>query len=116
MNEPTRGIKIGLMFANGDRGAEPDHAAALATAAETCGYESLWAVQHVVMPVKHGSRYPYSSDGTVPGGSTVAIPDPMVWLAFAAAITTSIRLATGVLVLPNNIRWSSPSKRPAWTD
>ena len=88
------------MFANGDRSADPDHAVALAVAAEQAGYESLWAVQHVVMPVAHASRYPYSADGTVPGGVAVAIPDPLVWLAYVAAATSTIGLATGVLVLP----------------
>jgi probable F420-dependent oxidoreductase len=88
------------MFANGDRSAGPDHAAALTVAAEETGFESLWAVQHVAMPVDHQSKYPYSSAGTVPGGVAVAIPDPLVWLAFVAAMTTKIRLATGVLVLP----------------
>ena len=28
------------------------------------------------------------------------IPDPLVWLAYVASITTSLRLATGILILP----------------
>jgi probable F420-dependent oxidoreductase len=93
-------VKIGIMFANGGRSAEPDHAIGLAQAAEAAGYDSLWAVQHVVIPIATGSRYPYSSAGTIPGGGAVAIPDPLVWLAYIASATSSIRLATGVLVLP----------------
>jgi probable F420-dependent oxidoreductase len=88
------------MFANGDRSAEPEHALELARNAEALGFESLWAVQHVVMPVDHVSKYPYSPGGAIPGGAPVAIPDPFVWLAYAAAVTTDIRLATGVVVLP----------------
>src|ERR1700733_23669 len=93
-------VKIGIMFANGGRSAEPDHAIGLAQAAEAAGYESLWAVQHVVIPIATSSRYPYSSGGAIPGGSGVAIPDPLVWLAYIASATTRIGLATGVLVLP----------------
>jgi probable F420-dependent oxidoreductase len=93
-------IKVGVMFANGGRSAEPQHAIELARGAEAAGYESLWAVQHVVMPIAHASRYPYSAEGTVPGGARVAIPDPFVWLGFAAAITSTIRLATGVVIAP----------------
>jgi probable F420-dependent oxidoreductase len=93
-------VSIGVMFANGGRGAAPAHALALATAAEELGCEALWAVQHVVMPVAHASRYPYAADGVLPGGSAVAIPDPLVWLAWVGAVTSRIRLATGVLVLP----------------
>ncbi len=93
-------INVGVMFANGAAAAEPEHAATLAVAAERAGYDSLWAVQHVVMPVEHASEYPYSASGTVPGGTAVAIPDPLVWLAWAGAQTSTILLATGVLVLP----------------
>ena len=93
-------IDVGIMFANGARSAESDHALVLVQAAEHVGYESLWAVQHVVMPIGHASRYPYSDAGTVPGGTSVAIPDPLVWLAWAGALTSSIALATGVVVLP----------------
>lgn len=93
-------INVGIMFANGGRSAEPEHAIRLATLAEATGYESIWAVQHVVMPVEHSSTYPYAEGGAVPGGTAVAIPDPLVWLAWAGAHTTHIRLGTGVLVLP----------------
>src|SRR5258708_5683076 len=36
----------------------------------------------------------------MPGGDTVAIPDPLIPLAYVAAITKTIKLATGVLILP----------------
>lgn len=93
-------MQIGVMFANGARSAEPEHASVLAQAAEALGAESLWAVQHVAMPVEQTSRYPYSERGTIPGGSAIAIPDPLVWLAWVGAHTSRIRLATGVFVLP----------------
>jgi probable F420-dependent oxidoreductase len=93
-------MKIGLMFANGATASEPDRAAELAVEAESVGFESLWAVQHIVVPAKYSSRYPYSKRGTIPGGSDVAIPDPLIWLSYVAARTQSIKLATGVLVLP----------------
>jgi probable F420-dependent oxidoreductase len=94
------GIQVGIMFANGARSADPEHAVALAQAAEAAGYESLWAVQHIVVPVEHDSEYPYSESGTIPGGPFVPVPEPLVWLAFVAAVTTRIRLATGILILP----------------
>jgi probable F420-dependent oxidoreductase len=90
---------IGLLFANGARAAQPDYALALAQAAERQGLESLWAVQHVVVPHAVDSAYPYSADGKMPGGPA-DIPDPLVWLAWIGSVTTRIRLATGVLVLP----------------
>jgi probable F420-dependent oxidoreductase len=87
------------MFANGGRSAQAEHAAELARVAESLGCESLWAVQHIVMPVTQVSRYPYSAADTIPGGSAIAIPDPLIWLAWVGAQTTRIRLATGILLL-----------------
>jgi probable F420-dependent oxidoreductase len=91
---------VGMLYANGSAAAEPDHALALARAAEAAGLESLWAIQHVVVPDSVDSSYPYSNDGRIPGGASVPLPDPLVWLAWVGAATTTIRLATGVLVLP----------------
>jgi alkanesulfonate monooxygenase SsuD/methylene tetrahydromethanopterin reductase-like flavin-dependent oxidoreductase (luciferase family) len=36
----------------------------------------------------------------MPGGDDVAIPDPLIPLACVAAITRNIKLATGILILP----------------
>ncbi len=68
--------------------------------AEEFGIESLWAVEHVVVPKGYQSPYPYSPDGRMPGPEDSPIPDPLVWMTWVAAHTTSIRLATGVIILP----------------
>jgi probable F420-dependent oxidoreductase len=60
----------------------------------------MWTVEHVVIPQDYKSPYPYSSSGKIPGGEDVSIPDPLLPLAFAAAVTKTIKLATGVLILP----------------
>jgi probable F420-dependent oxidoreductase len=44
--------------------------------------------------------YPYDAGGRMPGTSDVPIPSPLVWLAFVAARTEALRLATGVSLLP----------------
>jgi len=36
----------------------------------------------------------------MPGPENSPIPDPLLWLAYVAAATTKIRLATGILILP----------------
>jgi probable F420-dependent oxidoreductase len=78
----------------------PDCAVALARIAEDCGFESLWTVEHVVMAVEYESVYPYDPSGRTPFTPEVAQPDPLIWLAYVAAATERIRLATGVLILP----------------
>lgn len=87
------------MFANAVFGT-PDAALGLARLAEKHGIESLWTVEHTVVPAGYESRYPYSADGRMPGTEDTPIPDPLVWLAFLASATDRIRLATGILILP----------------
>jgi probable F420-dependent oxidoreductase len=88
------------MFAN-TLAVTRDQVFAQVGAAEAAGYESLWTVEHVVVPKGYESAYPYSRSGRMAGGvEDFAIPDPLVWLAFAAAASSTIRLATGVLILP----------------
>ncbi|MBY0400278.1 LLM class F420-dependent oxidoreductase [Myxococcota bacterium] len=93
-------MKFGLIFANVGPFGQPEGLTHLARTAESVGFESLWTVEHVVIPKGYASRYPYSRDGRLPGGENAPIPDPFVWLAYAAAVTTKIRLATGIIILP----------------
>ena len=93
-------MKFGLAFANIGPCAKPDEAVALAQAAEAAGIESLWTVEHVVVPSGYESSYPYDGSGKMPGSDFSPIPDPLIWLSFIAAATTTLRLATGILILP----------------
>jgi probable F420-dependent oxidoreductase len=88
------------MFANAGPFAEPENALGIAQIAEECGFESLWTVEHTVVPSGYQSQYPYSGDGKMQGGEEVALPDPLIWLAYVGAVTKTIRLATGILILP----------------
>ncbi len=93
-------MKFGIIFANAGPLGEPELARGLAQLAEEDGFESLWTVEHTVVPTGYESEYPYSDDGKMPGGDDVAITDPLIWMAWVASITTRVRLATGILILP----------------
>jgi len=94
-------MKFGVMFANTGFGSSPDGAVAIAQAAEAGGFETLWTVEHVVVPSGYESPYPYDPSGKMAGGLEVFdLPDPLMWLAYVAGRTDRIRLGTGVLVLP----------------
>jgi probable F420-dependent oxidoreductase len=93
-------MKLGLMFVNSGPFSEPRLFTHLAQTAERTGFESLWTVEHVVIPQDYKSPYPYSPSGKIPGREEVPIPDPLLPLAYAAAITKTIKLATGILILP----------------
>jgi probable F420-dependent oxidoreductase len=93
-------MKFGLMYANAGPFAFPEMVAHLAQTAERCGVESLWTVEHVVIPVGYKSTYPYDPSGRIPAPEQMPLPDPLAWLAYAAAVTKTIKLATGILILP----------------
>lgn len=72
--------------------SRPGTAAAVSQAAEASGFESLWGGEHVVMPEP--------SVGREPLGPRDPILDPFVAMGFLAGVTRSIRLATGIVILP----------------
>lgn len=93
-------MKFAIAFANIGPCSEPGRAIEFARAAEAAGFESLWTVEHVVVPADYKSTYPYDPSGRMPGPENAPMPDPLVWLSFLASATSTLRLATGILVLP----------------
>ncbi|MCV7197378.1 LLM class F420-dependent oxidoreductase [Mycobacterium angelicum] len=75
---------------------------AVASAAEESGFATLWAGEHVVMVDRSQSRYPYSDDGVIAVPAQADWLDPMIALGFAAAASSRITVATGVLLLPEH--------------
>jgi probable F420-dependent oxidoreductase len=96
----VRRMKFGIIFANTGPFSDGPAAAAMARAAEEAGFESLWTVEHVVVPSGYESTYPYDPSGKMPGPEASPIPDPLVWLSYVAGATSTIRLATGILIVP----------------
>jgi probable F420-dependent oxidoreductase len=78
----------------------PASIASIARRAEELGFESLWIPEHIILPVQYKSPYPYSSSGRMPAPPETPLHDPMLALAYVAGITTRIKLATGIYVLP----------------
>ena len=93
-------MKFGLMFASVGPFSMPDSLSRLAPLAEQVGIESMWSIEHVVVPVGYESTYPYNKSGKLPMPESMPLPDPLLPLAFAAAVTKKMRLATGILILP----------------
>ena len=92
-------MKFGLAFASS---IAIDHQATMEICrrAEAAGFESLWGGEHVILPSKIESSYPYTADGKIPAMPDTPIPDPLIWLAFAAAAAPSMRLGTCILIVP----------------
>src|SRR5437867_6827930 len=94
-------MKFGLRYASLGRYANGPAALELAQAAESAGFDSIWTVEHVVVPHGYQSRYPYSETGRMGAGlEDFPIPDPLIWLAYIAAATRSLKLGTAIMILP----------------
>lgn len=85
-------MKFGLFGINIGPCADPGVAGRVAVLAEEVGFESVWTGEHVVLP---DPQVPPS-----PSPPETPFLDPAVSLAFAAAQTTTIRLGTGIIILP----------------
>jgi len=85
-------MKLGLYGVNVGACARPEAAARVARAAEAAGYDSLWTAEHVVLPD------PQEPPSPVPPETELL--DPAVSLAFLAAHTERVKLATGIVILP----------------
>lgn len=92
-------MKFGLAFAS-SIGVDGSAALDVCRSAEAAGFESLWGGEHVILPTTIESRYPYTIDGKIPATSDTPIPDPLIWLAFAAAAAPTMRLGTCILIVP----------------
>jgi alkanesulfonate monooxygenase SsuD/methylene tetrahydromethanopterin reductase-like flavin-dependent oxidoreductase (luciferase family) len=60
--------------------------------------------------VGYESEYPYSPTGKMPGPEESDIPDPLVWLAYVAAATSTIRLGTMLTPLSRMRPWKLASE------
>jgi probable F420-dependent oxidoreductase len=72
----------------------------IAQAAEQRGFESVWLPEHLLLPAELPATYPYSDSGHAPISPETPELDPWVALAAVAAATSTVRLGTGVYILP----------------
>ena len=85
-------MKFGLHSINVNSCAHPEAASRFGRAAEAAGFDSLWVADHVVLPDPPVAGRPMAPD--------MRLLDPIVTLTFLAAQTSRIKLATGVIILP----------------
>ena len=96
-------MKFGLRYCNTGPYVDPAIAIELVQAGEAAGFDSAWTVEHTVIPAGYASPYPYAANGKMAGGvEDIALPDPLIWMAYVASSTTTIKLATGIVILPQH--------------
>jgi probable F420-dependent oxidoreductase len=86
-------MKLGLAGINVGTMAVPEFGR-LAALAESLGYDSLWTAEHIILPDL--------PPGETPRPGTTPFLDSMAVLGFLAAHTRTMKLATGVLLLPQH--------------
>jgi len=84
-------MKLGLYGINVAACVDPDVAARTAQLAEAAGFESVWTAEHVVLPDPQAPPSPLPP--------LAELLDPAVSLAFIAAHTERLKLATGIVIL-----------------
>src|SRR6476469_7265974 len=82
----TTAMKFALHFGN-IAFSDPEGARRLVRLAEAAGFDSVFAVEHVVFPDNYTSVYPYAPGGRLPGGPSVKFPDPLLGRPWVAAAT-----------------------------
>ncbi|MCY3543773.1 MAG: LLM class F420-dependent oxidoreductase [Chloroflexi bacterium] len=73
--------------------------AVIAKRAEELGFESFWVPEHPILPVNASSPWPGSADGIIPK-VYADIVDPFVALGRASAVTATLKLGTGICLVP----------------
>jgi probable F420-dependent oxidoreductase len=93
-------MKFGIFAPLANPFATSDYLKALGSAAEERGFDSIWVAEHVVLFDEYASQYPYAADGRIPVRPESGILDPFAALSYLAAVTTTIRLGTGICLVP----------------
>jgi probable F420-dependent oxidoreductase len=98
VNRNIRGatdMKIGLAVPLPAYTIDP---AFMARNAERLGFDSLWYAEHPAVPVESASPFP-STGGAIPWTYS-HFTDPYIALARASAVTTKLKLGTGITLVP----------------
>lgn len=79
---------------------ETEHLVEVAKYAEEQGFEGVILAEHVFYPSKTDSHYYYSDDGKSIQHNNMQYPDPLISFAAMAAVTTKLKMMTGIYILP----------------
>lgn len=92
-------MKFGVHLPQLGRSADRGNLIEWAEEADRLGMHSGWVSDHIAWPRDIESKYPYTADGSFPGGFDMPWLDPLGTLMFVAARTERLRLGTTVLIL-----------------
>jgi len=86
-------MRFGVVLFTSDRGITPAKAA---VAAERAGFDRFYVPEHTHIPVRREALHPRTGTQELPDDRYMRTLDPWVSLSMAAAVTSTIKLATAV--------------------
>jgi probable F420-dependent oxidoreductase len=93
-------MRIGVIIPNAGREPGLHGIQAMAAAAEAAGAASLWVSDHLVFRDRENHDYPFTEDGVPSWDMTADYYEALACCAAIASVTTTARIGTAVLVLP----------------
>lgn len=93
-------MRIDLWVPTASPIATPELLALIATEADQRGVGTIWVGEHVVLFDDYRSSYPYAADGRIPVPAESGLLEPFTTLAFLAAHSTTARVGTAMVLLP----------------
>ena len=93
-------MKLDLWIPTATPFASPELLAVIGREAEARGIGTIWVGEHVVLFDEYDSQYPYAADGKIPAPPDSGLLEPLNTLSFLAGHTTTVRLGTAMLLLP----------------
>src|SRR5438552_3450952 len=91
-------MRFGTVLSERGALAQPDHLSALARRAEELGFYAVEFGDHIAIPEKIDSTYPYTENGVAPDWDEWL--EQVTTLSFLAGKTKRLRLVTSIMVLP----------------
>lgn len=93
-------MKFGFNLAGRGPLASADSLVRIANKGEELGFDAVLMGDHILVPKKIDSTYPYTPTGEFPGGGAGDAMEMITLLAYVAGQTKKIRLVTSVLIVP----------------
>ena len=93
-------MRVDLWIPTATPFATPELLAAIGREADARGFSEIWVGEHVVLFEEYASSYPYADDGRIPAPAGTGLLEPLNTLSFLAAHTSTVRLGTAMVLLP----------------
>ena len=93
-------MQFGFYLPNHGPNAQPGPLAQIAQAGDRLGYYCMVAGDHILVPNRIASPYPYTVGGEFPTGESGEYFEQLTLLTYLAGVTERIRLAPSVMIVP----------------